>query len=386
MEERLKFWILYGAICVSYLVAGGLIYNTLVESPVQLYTLPKIFYFGLASVYVATLFLSFLNAPVCARNIAEAENRKAVFWNAVGLTICLIPSIGGLYFENRLLSYSGETTQVKNRIDIEILPEVRVAKENLQNSELALASLKKDTSQVGFARLQIGALTLTIQKLDTSSRWDRRLRADQERKRRENYEGQVSSHLAKINVANQAVERDRGILSQVRTAALEKYADKSWAEVSGEKLGFNPLKMLSGVLSMGVALALTAIHILMTFLYGNKKERKTEEVVSVKVEPVKPPEPNVVEQKWGPEFMRKYAREDMFLKCVARGAKSFAEIQEHSRALGFEINKETARLTIWDKKLMNPTPELAEYIRDWEQKNKMKLKDFRNRNGAYHEA
>ena len=194
MEERLKFWILYGAICVSYLVAGGMIYNTLVESPVQLFMLPKTFCFGLASAYVATLFLSFLNAPVCARNIAEAENRKAVFWNAVGLTICLIPSIGGLYFENRLLSYSGETTQVKNRIDIEMLPEVRVAKENLQNSELALASLKKDTSQVGFARLQIGALTLTIQKLDTSSRRDRRLKADQERKRRENYEGQVSSH------------------------------------------------------------------------------------------------------------------------------------------------------------------------------------------------
>ena len=149
-------------------------------------------------------------------------------------------------------------------------------------------------------------------------------------------------------------------------------------------MGFNPLKMLSGVLSMGVALALTAIHILMTFLYGKKKEHKTKEIVLAKTESVKPSEP--VEQKWGPEFMRKYAREDMFLKCVARGAKSFAEIQEHSRALGFEINKETARLTIWEKKLMNPTSELAEYIRDWEQKNKMKLKDFRNRNGAYHEA
>lgn len=384
MEERFKFWLLYAAICVSYLVAGGMIYNTLVESPVQLFMLPKTFCFGLASAYVATLFLSFLNAPVCARNISEAKTPKAVFWNAVGLTICLVPAIGGLYFENRLLSYSGETTQVKNRIDIEVLPEVKIAKENLQNSELALASLKKDTSQVGFARLQIGVLTLTIQKLDTSSSWVNRSKAGTERKRRENYEGQVNDHLAKINSANQAVEHDRGILRQVRASALEKYADKSWAEVSGDKLGFNPLKMLSGVLSMGVALALTAIHILMTFLYGEKKEHKTEEIVLAKVEPVKPP--NAIEQKWGPEFMRKYAREDMFLRCVAKGAKSFAEIQEHSKSMGLEINKETARLTIWDKKLLNPTPELEEYIADWEKNNKMKLKDFKNRNGTYQEA
>ena len=71
---------------------------------------------------------------------------------------------------------------------------------------------------------------------------------------------------------------------------------------------------------------------------------------------------------------------------MARGAKSFAEIQEHSKAMGLEINKETARRTIWDKKLLKPTSELEEYIQDWERRNKMKLKDFRNRNGAYHET
>jgi hypothetical protein len=303
------------------------------------------------------------------------------YWLA--LVVCFIPSVLGLYFENKMLAYAGNAAQAENRINLESLPEVQIARGLVSDAEKHLATLKADTGGVRFAKLQIPGISLTIQKLDTSSQWQNRRKADTERGRRSFYERQVEEHSGKINAANQAVERERTSLRAVLAKALEKYGDKSWSEVAGEKTGFDVVGVFSGALTMGLGIVLNMLRIILVLLYPRIQEDKKEPVVQIVAQPEVKKEP---EQKWGPEFLRKYAREDMFLKCVAKGAKSFADIQTFSKSQGLEINKETARLTIWEKKLLNAVPELQEYIEDWEQKHKMKLKDFRNRNGAYHEA
>lgn len=381
MQRHHRKIALYTFTFCAYAVGAILLYDWSVEHMLAGFTLAPLMGFLFVSAYFGLCALSFLATPDCVSGLILAKNRRQAAGYSVGLTICLLPTIGGVFFENKMLAHTAQSAQIKNRINLEALPEVVEARASLQRSKEYYETISSNTQVLDFAKAQLLGVSLTIQKLDTSHVWDKRIRLLEARQNEKRYRGQVDDYQVRLDSASAAVMRANDNLKAVWGKAIKEYGEKSWSEVSGEKVGFDPVKVFSGFLSMAVILGLTCVHVLFTFLYPEKTEKKSEQTVTDAKVPVQ--ESEQVEQKFGAEFLKKYRKEDLFLKCVAKGATSFKQIEAMSASMGERLAEATARMTVYEKSLMNPATILAEYIADWENKTGRKLKDFRN-NGAYH--
>ena len=377
-QRKVLFAAIYVAALLGYAIAGIMVYNFLTKV-YHGFMFSEVFNVLIVLGYLLICAIGFFLAPIC-----YILAREGFVSGYVGVAICLAPLVGSIWFEQSTMRYLGNAAQLENRIDLESLPEVRAAKFALENAEKRYHNAKSDTVSTQAARVVLAGLSLELVRIDTSqslSNWERRTLRSRIENKRVSEQGTMKAYRDSLNAANQALEREKGKFKAVWDNVTKKYGDKSWAQVSGEKSGFDPVNMASTVMATAILSMLMAFHLLAVHL-GTPKEEKAE--VKKAPEPVVETKPEVVKPEYSPEFCQKYKDVDYVLRAMQLGHTTLRPIEQATVALGHKVPFSKVSSKIFPLLRKPNDPQLAKFIRDWEARSGKKVDEI-CKNGVQHD-
>lgn len=366
-QKRILFPAIYVLAIVGYSIAGVLLHSFLIET-FKGHPLAWYLAYALTFLYLGLCAMAFYYAPLAFR-IVQTRRIAGGFC----VFICAVPLLGSILFEREVLTYIGNSAQLNNQIDLEKLPEVKVARDMLANAERHYNSVKSDTLSAQTARVALAGLSLELVKLDTSQAWDRSRKLYTARREKSKQEQEVQAYQARVNAASAALEREKANFKAVWNVSVEKYGQKSWAQVSGEKSGFNPVMITSNVLSTVLLILLSCFHVAFSLMY--KKEPEKVEVKKAP-EPVVETKPEVVKPEYSPEFCQKYKDVDYVLRAIQLGHTTLRPIEQATMALGHRVNISKVSQKIFPLLRKPDDPQLVKFIKDWEARSGKKVDEI----------
>lgn len=373
-QKRILFSTIYVLAVLGYSIAGVLLHGFL-EETFKGHKLDWYLALSITLLYLGLCGLAFYYAPT-AFKLAKTTPVIGAFC----VLICSVPLLGSILFEREVLIYIGNSVQLNNQIDLENLPEVKVAKNMVAAAERHYNSIKSDTLSVQTARVSLAGLNLTLVRLDTSQAWDKGRKTQNALREKNRKEQEVQAYQGRVNTSSAALEREKGNFKAIWNDAVAKYGQKSWAQVSGEKSGFNPVMITSNVLSTVLLVLLSCFHVVFSLMYKQEPKIETKKAL----ETVAETKPEAIKPAYSPEFLKKYKDVDYVLKAIQQGYTTLRPIEQATIAMGHRVPYSKVSQKIFPL-LRNPDdPALVKFIEDWEEISGKKVDDV-CKNGAQHD-